>query len=90
MASVKKFRNFAFGMDIALRLLLIGQASFLLAFLFTNAMRFCSKETSILRLEAQWALMLSLVDLVTLPIMLVWRLCINETPSAGFAAYRTR
>ena len=88
MNTIRTMTNCAFVMDIVLRLLLIGQASFLLAFLFTKAMKFCSQETSILRLEAQWALLLALTDLATLPLMLLWRLCLDSTPSTGFTKYR--
>ena len=85
--TIRVMKKCAFVMDIVLRILLIGQASFLLAFIFTNAMKFCSQQTSILKLEAQWSLLLALTDLVTLPLMLIWRLCLDSTPSTRLTRY---
>lgn len=81
-------KSFASTMDITLRVLLIGQASFLLAFLFTNAMKYCARDTSALRVEAQWGLLIALADLVIVPLMLIWRLCLDGTPSRGIADMR--
>lgn len=80
----------SFGVSLTLRLLLIGQSAFLLAFLLTGAMQFCSKETSALKLEASWGLMLTLFDLLTVPTMLIWRTCLDETPSDAMKHYRDK
>jgi len=87
MKTIRVMKNCAFVMDIVLRVLLIGQASFLLSFIFTNAMKFCTQYTSILKLEAQWSLLLALTDLITLPLMLIWRLCLDSTPSTRLTRY---
>ena len=68
-----------------IRVLLIGQAAFLIAFNYTLAMKHCSVHTSALRLEAKWATAMAMADLVTLPLIFVWRqFAVDEYPSPGF------
>ena len=48
-------------------------------------MKHCSVHTSALRLEAKWATAMAMADLVTLPLIFVWRqFAIDEYPSPGF------
>lgn len=75
--------------DLILRLVLMAQASFQLAFMFTKAMRHCTEVTDLLRLEGQWATLMALCDLIFVPAIYLWRnFAMDEYPSKGWTQLR--
>ena len=50
--------------DLIIRLLIMAQASFQLAFTMTKAMQYCAEEAERLTDESKWAQILAISDLV--------------------------
>ena len=59
----KKFITTGILIDVLLRVLILGQASFQFAFLQTFAMKHCYENTNTLEVEASFTMLLSLIDL---------------------------
>lgn len=86
---IRQLKIIGASLDLVLRVLLVGQAGFSLAFNYTLAMRHCAVHRPTLRLESAWAVNLAVSDLLTLPVLFIWRqFYVDEYPSPGFKKYR--